>query len=169
MWNKHKQLISTIQHYQIQGNIIFIIDSQKKTYIKFLWTKYDNNCHNIRLFNIFGVTMISICIKHGIVYIMPNVICQNNDFIKKIEKWLTQTDFFEKQLQKWIIGLPGDNTKYHINNYGFLSDISYDFYDKTVFVLYSRYFTNKKPELPKILEAYYSTFFIKLNIDQWNL
>lgn len=170
MWNQHRQLISTIQNYQIQGSIIYSsIDFKKKTYFKFIWIKQNNNHYNIKLFNIFGCTIISISIKNGIIYVLPNITYQNNDLVNKIQKWFIQTDFFEKQLKYWIIGLPGDSTKYRLNCFGYLSDISYCLYNKNLSIFYCHYYNDNTPALPENLEVHYNTYFIKLHIDYWNL
>lgn len=169
IWNKHLQLISTIQHYQMQGDIVYTIDSHKKNYIKFFWNKYDDNHHNIQLFNVFGLNIISISIKHGSIYIDPSSIYQKNDFIDKIRTWMIQTNFFDKQLQKWIIGLPGDNTKYCLNLSGYLSKINYYDHNKNMLIIYRRYYINNIPILPKLLEIYYNQYFIKLHINYWSI
>lgn len=167
-WNHHyRQLVSTMTQYQIQGSVIYTVNSHKKTYIKFLWIKYDNDHYHIKLFNIVGFTIISICIKQNVIYIIPNFISQNNEIIDKIQRWFIQTNFFEKQLQKWIIGLPGDNTKFNLNDSGYLSDINYHIHDENILVFYRHYYMNHKPVLPEILDIYYNQYFIKLHIDCW--
>lgn len=168
-WNNHHQILTTIKHYIIQGNIIYTDDLYKKTYIKFFWNKQNDNNYYIKLFDIFGFTIISVYIKNNLIYITPNIIYNNNDLINKIQKWFIQTHFFEKQLKKWIIGLPGNDTKYYLNNFGYLSRINYYMYNKNISIFYRYYYTYDKLMLPKALDIYYSTHHIKLYIDYWNL
>lgn len=169
LWNKHRQLISTIQHYQIQGNIIYTIDSDKKTYINFFWIKHDNHHYTIKLLNIFGLTIMSIYIKNGMLYIIPNIMYRNNDSVDIIQNWFNQTNFFEEQLQKWIIGLPGNNTKYNLNDFGYLSDMNYCIYNENISIFYRCYHIDDIQMLPKILEIHYKQYFVKLHINRWSL
>lgn len=169
MWNKHYQLVSTIPHYKIKGDIIYAINSNKKIFIKFLCTKNKDNDYDIRLFNILGLTIVSISVKYNVICIKSNFKYQNNDFICKIQKWLIQTNFFEKQLQKWIVGLPGDNVTYHLNDSGYLSDINYSMSDKSISIFYRLYHINNIPVLPEILDIYYNKNCVRVHINHWSL
>lgn len=164
IWMQHYQRLSRIVHYQLQGNIIYTIDSKKKTYFNFFLDHKNNNHYTIKLLNIFGVTILSISVINNIIHIIPN----NID--NKMEQCLTQYILsFKEQLQQWIIGLPGYNTKFNLNNTGYLSSVKYCHNGLNVYILYRLYYNNNIPILPAIVDIYYDKYSIQLNIHRWSL
>ncbi|ADV33744.1 outer membrane lipoprotein LolB [Candidatus Blochmanniella vafra str. BVAF] len=168
-WSMHQQLISKIFYYHIQGNIVYKVNSKQKMYLNFIWTQNDNNNCNIKLFNIFGLTIISISLKNGIIYVTSNLMFQDEEFKNNVRVWLTNTNFFKEQLQSWILGLPGYHSKYYLNSMGTLSKVNCLYDNKNICIFYRLYFTNNKPMLPKILEIHYEKYFIKLHINNWSM
>ncbi|URJ23633.1 lipoprotein insertase outer membrane protein LolB [Blochmannia endosymbiont of Camponotus sp. C-003] len=168
MWNNHKKSISRIFHYQIQGTIIYTVNHKKKVHVRFTWIYNNNNCC-MKLFNIFGLTIISISIENGVVYILNGIVYQNADFKNEIHKWIVDFSYFLKQSQQWILGLPGNNVEYKLNSTGCLSYINCCHDDKNISIYYRNYYSNNIPTLPKVLEACYDQHHIKLVINHWNI
>ncbi|URJ27559.1 lipoprotein insertase outer membrane protein LolB [Candidatus Blochmanniella camponoti] len=169
MWNNHKKSISRIFYYQTQGTIIYSVNHQKKMHFRFIWIHNNDNNYCMKLFNIFGLTIISISVENGVVCILNGIICQNNNLKNEIQKWIVDFNYFLKQLQQWIIGLPGSNVEYNLNAIGCLSHVNCCYGNKNISIYYRHYYTNSIPILPKVLDAYYDQHHIKLVINNWNV
>ncbi|WHL24778.1 MAG: lipoprotein insertase outer membrane protein LolB [Candidatus Blochmannia vicinus] len=168
MWNNHKELISHMLNYQAQGAIIYMINNQRKGYIPFIWTKDNDNCH-IKLFNVFGLTIISISVENGVVSIFSNISSQNNNLKNEVQKWFVDISYFLEQLQKWLLGLPNSNSEYNLNSIGCLSHINYCYNNKNISIHYRYYHTNSIPILPKVLDVYYDQYYIRVIINNWSI
>lgn len=169
MWNNHKELISHILNYQAQGVIIYMINNYRKMYLPFIWTKENDNFH-IKLFNVFGLTVISISVENGVVSILNHTPHQNNDLKNEIQKWfMMDINYFLGQLQQWFLGLPNSNSEYDLNSIGYLSHINYCYQNKKISIYYRHYHTNHIPMLPKILDIYCDQYYIRLIINNWNI
>lgn len=167
--NTHQQSIAQIFCYQIYGNIMCIFNTQK-IFGRFVWNQYNKINYNVKFFDIFGFTIMSIYVNNGVISIPNNnVMRQNNNIGLEIKKWFIANQFFLEQLQKWIIGSPGENTKYDVNSSGYLSYVHCNFNDESVFIYYRSYYYNNNPVLPKILEIYYGKYYFKLIINRWNI
>ncbi|URJ30038.1 lipoprotein insertase outer membrane protein LolB [Blochmannia endosymbiont of Camponotus sp.] len=169
MWNNHKALISNILNYQAQGAIIYMINNQRKVYVPFIWTQDNDNCH-IKLFNVFGLTVISISVENGVVSIWNNISRKNDDLKNEVQKWfMMDVSYFLEQLQQWIIGLPNSDAEYNLNSIGCLSHINYYYNNKNISIYYRHYYANSIPILPKVLDIYYDQYSVRLIINNWNI
>lgn len=166
--NHHQQLISQILCYQICGNIIYIVNTQK-IFGRFIWTQHNKRSYNIKFFDIFGFTIISVYVEDGIMSVSSNIVRQNNNLGREIQRWFTANNFFLEQLQQWILGSPGYNTEYYLNSIGCLSYLHYHCNNENIFIYYRSYYISNTPVLPKILEIYYGKHYIRLTINRWNI
>ncbi|URJ33017.1 lipoprotein insertase outer membrane protein LolB [Candidatus Blochmannia vicinus] len=169
MWNNHKEIISRILNYQVRGAIIYMINNQRKVYVPFIWTQDHDNSH-IKLFNVFGSTIISISVENGVVSILSIISRKDNDLKNEIQKWfMMDISYFLEQLQQWIIGLPNNGEEYNLNSIGCLSHINSYYKKKKISIYYRDYYANSIPILPKILDIYCDQYCIRLVINNWNI
>lgn len=166
--NNHQQLISQIFCYQIFGSIVYMVNTQK-VFGRFVWTQHNKHNYNIKFFDIFGFTLISIYVKNGIISVSGNIVFRNNHLGYEIQKWFVNNQCSLEQLQQWIIGSPGYNTKYDLNSVGYLSHLYYHCNDENICIYYRSYYVSSIPVLPKILEIYYGKHYIRLTINRWNI
>lgn len=166
--NDHQRLISKIFCYQIYGSIACMVNSQK-IFGRFIWTQHNKYSYNVKCFDIFGFTLISIYVEDGIVSVASSIARRNNNFEYEIQKWFVTNQCFLEQLQQWIIGSPGYNTEYSLNAVGCLSYLHYYYNNESIFIYYRSYYVSRTPMLPKILEIYYGKHYVKLIINRWNI
>lgn len=166
--DRHQKSISQMFCYQIYGSIVCIIDAQKIVG-KFIWTQQNKNFYNIKLFDIFGLNLISIYVEDGVISVSSNIIRQNNNFGHEIQKWFISNHCSLDQLQQWIIGSPGYDTEYNLNSVGCLSCLNFHCRNEYIMIHYRSYYTNSVPILPKIIEVYYGKNYIGLTINRWNI
>lgn len=166
--NNHQQSISQIFCYQICGNIVYVINAQK-IFGRFVWTQHNKHSYNIKLFDIFGFTLLSICVENEIISVSSSIVRRNSNLGYEIQKWFITNQCSLEQLQQWIIGSPGYNTEYNLNSVGYLSYLHYHCNNESIFIYYRSYYVSNEPVLPKILEIYYGKHYVKLAINRWNI
>lgn len=166
--NTHQRSISQIFCYQLCGNIIYMVNTQK-IFGRFIWTQCNKNSYNIKLFDVFGFALISIYVENGIVSISSNIMRQNKFLKDEIQQWFVVNQYSVKQLQQWIIGSPGYNTEYNLNSIGCLSYVHYHCNNESIFIYYRSYYVSNNPILPKILDIYYGKHYVKLIINRWDI
>ncbi len=168
-WQKNKQQLTKILHYQIKGSFGYI-SQQKSASARVLWQEFNVNNYNLLLTTPFGNKILEMTVLPDWVKITND---KGNEFVnndaEQLLYQLTKLTIPLKQMRLWLLGLPGDNSRYILDEQYRLKQVILNRGNNEWLVNYKSYHTKFSPQLPKEIEIIQGNQKIKLKIDTWDL
>lgn len=173
-WQSHQTRLNALSHYTVTGKLAYISPQERQS-LNFFWSHKPNQTQ-IRLTTFLGKTVLSLDsdANGSVIKTYDGQTLKGKDINQLITR-LTGLTIPIAQLQQWLVGLPGNSTKYQLNDLNTLATLTQPIDGLPWQLDYSRYgninMGNNQPPLamPTQIKMQQQNTKITLVMSKWTI